>query len=456
MTRFLVLAQGQARRWEKPDGTLPLGLPKHLVPVNGRPLLARTVDQFAAHGQVIVIGPADARYRLPGAELVTLLQPYPTGTSMDKLFATQHLWSTSVRTVILWGDCYYSDEAVDAIVDCDSPDPHWFRRPGPSTITGHPWDESFALSFLPEHHARLLEVAEHVNRELPAHRIHMWNHYALWLGANPRDVNSVARTPHQTHIDDFTDDIDTWEQYCSWLGAHTLDRAALDVAVCVPWYDTGCDDRRAAWDFCRAWWSRQNVYVSDADTRARGRNDAARRAFADGADVIVWADADTVVPIPQLYAAAALAHDTDRYTVAFTEHVRLFRYQLPSETATGHLVLRASAGVGACSRTLFELTGGYDERFRVWGGEDRAFQYVADTLAGQGEAVHGRSWHIWHPADEHQTNQTPEREAQVELALRYKKAAGYEPVAGVLRRTPGVAPNPDEIRALLAEREVTV
>ena len=90
--RCLLLCQGDGKRWERPDGSLPLGLPKHLVPDDtGEPVLHRTVRLLRERGvnDIIVVGPEDARYHCEGAARATLSNPFPTGTSMDKLFGTK-------------------------------------------------------------------------------------------------------------------------------------------------------------------------------------------------------------------------------------------------------------------------------------------------------------------------------------------------------------------------------
>lgn len=214
--RVLVLAQGRSARWE-----YYMDRPKHMVSVEGEPVLNRTVRLFAERGcEVVVVGPPDERYRIEGSRLVTLAVPHPTETSMDKVFANVPLWNTEGRTTIVWGDCYYSEDAADKIAKCRAAGVHYFRRPGPSEITGHRWDESFACSFTKAAHQDMLEAAERVLGEAQAGRIknpHMFNHYAACLGLpDIRDVSAVYGTPRQTHIDDWSDDFDRPKEYREW------------------------------------------------------------------------------------------------------------------------------------------------------------------------------------------------------------------------------------------------
>jgi len=49
------------------------------------------------------------------------------------------------------------------------------------------------------------------------------------------------------------------------------------------------------------------------------------------------------------------------------------------------------------SRNAFELVGGWDERFRGWGGEDGAAMRAMDTLYGLHKTLPGQVLHVWHP-----------------------------------------------------------
>jgi glycosyltransferase involved in cell wall biosynthesis len=48
-------------------------------------------------------------------------------------------------------------------------------------------------------------------------------------------------------------------------------------------------------------------------------------------------------------------------------------------------------------REAFKTVGGWDERFRGWGGEDHAAMRATDTLYGPHKTLPGRVLHLWHP-----------------------------------------------------------
>lgn len=48
-------------------------------------------------------------------------------------------------------------------------------------------------------------------------------------------------------------------------------------------------------------------------------------------------------------------------------------------------------------REAFDIVGGWDERFRGWGGEDHAAMRAMDTLYVQHKTLPGQVLHVWHP-----------------------------------------------------------
>lgn len=471
MTRFLVLAQGSGERWVKRDGSLPLGTPKHLIEgEEGEPVLHRTVRLLRERGarDVVIVGPSDSRYQVDGAHLVTLDNPHPTGTSMDKLFATKALWGAG-RTTILWGDVFYTPHCMDVITTIDSPEPHLVRRPGPSNFTGARWDESFAYSFLPEHHERILELAALINRRVPTNKIHMFTLLAAWNGSRlPPNVREVAQQPNQTHVDDFSDDFDRWSEYTGWLGRYHRP----NLAICVA---SGGDDehRIRAENWTTKLWEDAGFPVAvgavGLDEYGRYNVSAARNRAASHVDpdVYVFADGDTFAEPHQVRAAAVLAERTGCLVQAYDVFARLNepataalisgQVAWPDAKTTARFVRQqaprsrtAIGGLVAIPRGLWETVGGYDERFFQWGGEDRAMWCAATTIAGRCDRVAGTGLHLWHPPSPHR-QPSPERKKIIELATRYKAAAGYRGRMGALPATREAIADRNAMIALLSE-----
>lgn len=472
--RFLVLAHGDGRRWVDAAGVPYLGHPKHFIRVDGETLLERVVRMALPHGEVVVVGPDD-RYDVPGASRVSLDGINACGSDMGKFLDTRHLWSQD-RTVLLWGDCFYTDEAMATIAGHRSDDYHVFRRPGPSALTGARWDESFAVSFGAHEHQRVTETAEHLAAMVVARRLkatHIRTHLAAMCGArNVDDVNATASLPNQTHIDDRSDDFDSPAEWRGWMGRHYADRYRL--AVCVPW--TGGDTwRQRSLEWCLDYWRGLGLPVFvGADTtggrwpnRSAARNDAVRQARATGDwECLFLADSDTFVRPDQLWAAAHLSVERTQLVLAFTDYLRiaeresslLLDGQVPeakwSRTARRRATVWKSHASGAVMvpADVWDSVGGFDERFLSWGGEDRAFWLACNTIHGQADRIDGPAWHWWHPKAADKQRTMPQYLANIDLGLRYKVAAAWTGKAGALPAVecPPVA-DPDAIRAILAE-----
>lgn len=162
--------------------------------------------------------------------------------------------------------------------------------------------------------------------------------------------------------------------------------------------------------------------------------DAFDRAPA-GAQVLVIADADSYLADPATLRKALQLVSSG--TPWITAHSRVYRLR-DVETARLHAagpterprlgwLVRPvyegphGGGITILSRQAFELVGGIDRRFAGWGGEDLAFGWALQTLAGEVERLDGRLVHLWHPHPAPTLRGSPESEALLEL---YRQARG--------------------------------
>lgn len=138
--------------------------------------------------------------------------------------------------------------------------------------------------------------------------------------------------------------------------------------------------------------------------RAAAINQAAKHAGRWRIAVI--ADSDTWVPHWQLAAAVNTAHHTGLLTAAFTHVVELTEAATAS-TLVGHEQLDAEkvrtrdietqSSMLVIPRPLWDLVGGFDDKFVGWAGEDNAFWKACQLHAGEPERIEGPAYHMWHP-----------------------------------------------------------
>jgi hypothetical protein len=65
-----------------------------------------------------------------------------------------------------------------------------------------------------------------------------------------------------------------------------------------------------------------------------------------------------------------------------------------SDASTGHWY---GAMIQILPREAFDTVGGWDPRFRGWGGEDHAAMRAMDTLYSPHKTLPGQVLHVWHP-----------------------------------------------------------
>jgi hypothetical protein len=159
------------------------------------------------------------------------------------------------------------------------------------------------------------------------------------------------------------------------------------VTVCMPW--RAQSDRIAAHDRVRNMWEHFGFPVIEADSDpdkpfsvAQARNNAVRRAH--GADVIIVADADVVPDIGSVHAALdnpeGVVYPFETFLHIPSEWVtRADLFAAPIDQKYG----RSVGGMFVCTPETYWSLGGMDELFYpVWGYEDNAFGYAAETLVG--------------------------------------------------------------------------
>ncbi len=185
--------------------------------------------------------------------------------------------------------------------------------------------------------------------------------------------------------------------------------------VIVP-YRGGDPVREANWHRARAQWESRGFTVVVGDPggewrTARARNIAARKA--GGWETAVFADADILLEKPeQALGALELAASTGGYVVCYETLCYLNEKRVVYHRAKGPWICAF-----AIRRDLWELLGGFDERFPGNDNEDISFLTAARTLGPGMGRVGGLAFHQWHEP-------RTDRLVGGELAQRYKDANG--------------------------------
>ena len=184
------------------------------------------------------------------------------------------------------------------------------------------------------------------------------------------------------------------------------------VWACMAWRGDGAE-RSAAYDFVYDWIEKSDIAVTTSDAgghpfkRAASRNMAAESAISNGADILIFHDADMVIPRVSYREMIDLADDTGQIVVGFDEYralgpaesLQVVKRNLDPFSARTANVLRnfSVGGVVAVRADLFQKVGGYDTRFHGWGCEDFAFAIACNLLSGGPTLrTENAGVHLWH------------------------------------------------------------
>ena len=211
-TIAILIAAGEATRWNNYTGC-----PKHLVKINNEPLLNRSVRLIKTKGinKIYVVSKEDSRYLMQDA-IQYIAKLDKNNEDADKFLSSKELWNKSGRTIVFYGDVFFTEEAIDTIIDYSVRDWTLFCRPKKSELTGTPWGECFAQSFYPEHiskHEQTLYKIAQLKKEKKIIRCGGWEHYRAYVGIPDDQLDKFVMTTNYVSIDDFTDDFDFPDDY---------------------------------------------------------------------------------------------------------------------------------------------------------------------------------------------------------------------------------------------------
>jgi len=108
--KYVIMADGKSSRWNN-----YLGIPKHLIEIDGEPIIKRTIRLLREYDPSceIVVTSHNQDYEFPGS---VRYEPHNNVLEIDRF--TQELISDN--TCFLYGDTYYSNDAIERIVNTET------------------------------------------------------------------------------------------------------------------------------------------------------------------------------------------------------------------------------------------------------------------------------------------------------------------------------------------------
>lgn len=186
------------------------------------------------------------------------------------------------------------------------------------------------------------------------------------------------------------------------------------AALVIPFRDRGHDPLRAA-NLRRVlgWWKSAGVFVNVVSDGRDGDQQFNRSAaynrgaeLAANADVIVYTEADMLIPFEQIAEGIRLAAQTPGLVVPFD----LYAYLSPEDSErvrngedpagfTPEKTIANGRSIGAVnivSRETLTLMGGYSEQTEGSWYDDRIAQRQAEVCAGPTHWIAGPAYHLYH------------------------------------------------------------
>lgn len=184
-----------------------MNIPKHLAPIGKEPLLDRTVRQILEYDRTsdiyITTSNNDRRYR--HRNVTTVRSP---GGSSNEYIGSRYWWSNDNRTVLMLGDVYWTDAAINTVLSTDNDDITWFGRVEKTNLRKSK-GEIFAVSWLPKHHKLLDEHLLLVLKDNTKYR----PGWKLYRSIHGIPMNEHRITDDWVEINDHTDDFDKPASY---------------------------------------------------------------------------------------------------------------------------------------------------------------------------------------------------------------------------------------------------
>ncbi len=217
--KAVIMAAGSGTRWG-----WYLNKPKQLIEVDGEPIIKRTIRLLKENGineiyvtvpEIGIFGNLDAEEILGSSEI-----------EINKFTnAKEHSGA-----IFLWGDCYFSEDAIKKIVN-NQEDLMFFGSAGGNKYTGKRWGEIFAVKTNND----FFEAVEYLEENKDKmKRCASWELYGyISTGILPTenfrphkeipDENGLFIPDQEkiekyfTEINDFTDDFDYPQDYNNWI-----------------------------------------------------------------------------------------------------------------------------------------------------------------------------------------------------------------------------------------------
>lgn len=170
----------------------------------------------------------------------------------------------------------------------------------------------------------------------------------------------------------------------------------MKIGIVIPWREQ--PTRVPAFNAVIAWYVKNLPeakiiladHKSDVWLPSHTRNDGVRMAEAEGCDLIIMNDADTIPEYSSLMKTIEAAYEDDLIHIPYTSYRTLVGKGtsqhlvnvIPLDKCIFQAYDQACSGVNVFTPKAWWKIGGMDEKFQQWGYEDTAMQYAHKIING--------------------------------------------------------------------------
>ena len=202
--KYIIMCGGQYQRWSTP---------RHLVKVNGEVILERTIRLLRENGvKDIAISSNNPIFGVWGLPLLMHENSYnANGYDNFTGYWCDAFYPTDEEVCYIFGDVYFSPEAIKTIVETDTDDIEFFASAPPFPPEYRkPWAEPFALKVKNTEHLKnaISLTKQYQDQGLFKRKPIMWE---LWQVIQATPLNQI-NYHNYTVINDYTCDIDYPEE----------------------------------------------------------------------------------------------------------------------------------------------------------------------------------------------------------------------------------------------------
>ena len=198
--KYIIMCGGTYKKWETP---------RQLLPINGEPIVARTIRLLAENGiKDIAISSNNPLFEQFGVPVLKHKNSMVVSETLNVSgYWVDAFYPTDDPVCYLFGDVVYSPEAIKTIIETDTDDIEFFASAPPfAPEYSKPWAEPFALKVVNTDHLKHAICSTKQYTDIGLFKRHpiMWE---LWQVIQATPLNHIDYSNY-TAINDYTCDVD--------------------------------------------------------------------------------------------------------------------------------------------------------------------------------------------------------------------------------------------------------